>query len=355
VIARERRPLGVAMIGCGTIARYQHLPNLARLRGAQLVAVADADAGARRWAEARFRVRTCAGADEILAWPAVDAVVIAAPTAHHAEIATLAVAAGKPFYLEKPIAAGAGEAIRLLEAAAHANVPAAIGFHLRFQPLYTWAKQLQRRDALGELLAVRTLFAEPLDAASAAGWRSRRELGGGVLLDLGSHHVDLACWLLGDEIARVESASAEPPIGAPERVVARFVTRGGVGIESHFLYGAGPLDRLELVGRRATVAIDRHAGTLVVSGARRGRYGARRLRLTPPRDVVAMRLRRLLQPSWEPAFARALGAFVDAVRGRGGASSLASLADGAASLAVVLAAERAARDRCAVDVEPLGG
>lgn len=349
------RPLGVAVIGCGTIARYQHLPNLRRARNARLVAVADPDAGARRWAEQRCRVSTCANADELLAWPEVEAVVIAAPTALHAGIAERAAAAGKAFYLEKPIAAAAPEATRLLAAAARSGVVAATGFHLRFQPLFRRARELLRGGLLGELLAVRTLFAEPLDPAAAAGWRSRRESGGGVLLDLGSHHVDLVRWLLGDEIARVEHASAEPDGAGAARVEARFRTRGGIAVDSLLLYGAGPIDRLELVGRRASLAVDRHAGTLAVSTARRGRYGARRMRLAPAPGVVALRLRRLLQPSWEPAFARALAAFVAAARGRRGGSALAGLDDGAASLAAVLAAERAAIERRPVDVEPLGG
>jgi predicted dehydrogenase len=348
-----RAPLGVGVVGCGTIARFQHLPNLRRLRGARLAAIADPDPEARRRAERRHRVPAFATAEELLALPAVDAVVVATPTHLHAELGVRAAAAGKPFFLEKPIAASGEEAARLLAAARDAGVLAHVGYNLRFQPLYRRARALLRAGALGEPVALRALFAEPLADSPSAGWRARRESGGGVFLDLAAHHFDLARWLLDDELVRVESAVAD----AEERsATARLSTAAGVEVHVAALYGAGPVDRVELVGRRATLTIDRHVAGFFAVGPRRRRYGARRIRLAPSPAVVALRLRRLVQPSWEPSFAGALAAFVDAALGRpprADASAPASLTDGAASLAAVLAAERAAREARPTPVAPL--
>ncbi|HEX9800341.1 MAG TPA: Gfo/Idh/MocA family oxidoreductase [Thermoanaerobaculia bacterium] len=346
-------PLGVGVIGCGTIARYQHLPNLRRLRRARLAAVADPDGAAREWAGRRYGVPAFATAEELLAQPAVQAVVIATPTHLHAELAVRAAETGKPFFLEKPIAASGEEAARLLAAAGEAGVVAHVGYNLRFQPLYLRARELLRSGLLGEVLAVRALFAEPLADVVAASWRARRESGGGVFLDLAAHHFDLVRWLLADELVRVESAVTDVE---GRSATARLSTAGGVEVHVVSLYGAGPIDRVELVGRRATLTLDRHVARLDAVGPRRRRYGARRLRVAPSPALVALRLRRLLQPSWEPSFARALGAFVDAALGRpsaAGAPLPATLGDGAASLAAVLAAELAARRGVPTPVEPI--
>jgi predicted dehydrogenase len=339
-----RRPLGVAVIGCGAIAHGQHLPNLRRLRGARLVAIADPDAEARRRAGAGRGVRVFTDAAELLAWPEVEAVVIAAPTASHAELAGLALAAGRPIYLEKPIAAGADEAARLLAAARGAPAAVTVGFHLRFQPLYRQARAWIRSGRLGEVVALRGLFAEPLAGAAATGWRTRREAGGGVLLDLASHQLDLVRWLLDDELATVESARRD---GDGRLAALTLATRRGARFQGLFAYGAGPLERLEVVGDQATLAIDRHRGTATCAAPRRsGRYGSRRRFVAPTAATLALRLRRLLQPSWEPAFAAALAAWVETAREPvgepAGTPALATLADGAASLAAVLAVERAA-------------
>lgn len=349
----KRSPVGVGVIGCGTIARYQHLPNLERLPQARLVAAADPVEDVRRRVERRHRVPVFATAEELLEHRSVEALVIAAPTHLHAELAVRAAAAGKPFFLEKPIAASAEEAERLSAAARDAGLVAHVGYNLRFQPLYLRARRLLRSGMLGELVAVRTLFAEPLATAVAGGWRARRESGGGVFLDLASHHVDLVRWLVDEEIDRVASASD----GEEGLASARFSTRSGLDVHGLYLFGAGPIDRIELIGRDATLTLDRHSASLRGTAMRRGRYGARRLWIAPSRPLLGLRLRRLVQPSWEPSFARSLAAFVDAVAGRprpAGTPSPATLSDGAASLAAVLAAERAAREGRPQAVEPLG-
>lgn len=352
--ASARGSLGVGVVGCGVFAGSQHLPNLRRLAGARLVAVADADAELARRVARRYAARPLPDAAALAADAAVDAVLIASPTALHGEHARLALAAGKPVLLEKPIAADAASARALLAAAAAAGVAVHVGFQLRFQPLYRQARAWIRGGRLGEIVALRGLFAEPL-AAAATGWRARRDAGGGVLLDLASHQLDLVRWLLDDELATVESASCDADGRLATLTVA---TRRGVRFQGLFAYGAGPLERLEIVGRRATLAVDRHRGAATCAAPRiGGRYGARRRFVAPTAATLALRLRRLVQPSWEPAFAAALAAWVEAARGPARASrgvdELASLADGAASLAAVLAAERAAARGEPVEIAPV--
>jgi predicted dehydrogenase len=351
---------GIAVIGCGTIARYQHLPHLHRSRTARLVAAADPDAEVRRQVAQRYAIPVVAEAAELLARTDVDAVVIASPTFLHVEHALLATAAGKPFYLEKPLATTAEAARRLLAALAAArrpNLVAAVGFNYRLSPVFQEARRLVRAGALGELLAVQMLLCEPLDDAQTVPWRRRRDSGGGAGMDLASHHFDLLRWLLGFEVVAVVAATAADERIEQQTLAATVRLTNGVEAQCRALFGAGPRDRVELIGSRATLVVDRHRGEILRSGARPRKYGARMTRAGSLRALGLLRLRRLAQPSWEPSFARALAAFVKALRGDSTSAQvrdLARVADGAASLAVVLAAERAAATRMPVVVEPLG-
>jgi predicted dehydrogenase len=346
----SRRP-GIGVLGCGIIARGQHLRHLARGGAARLVAAADPAPAARSAAARSFGVPVVSDAEELVARPDVDALVIATPSALHAEHARLAIAHGKPFYLEKPLATTAVDARGVLADAAARGASAMLGFNYRRQPVLEELRRLHRAGATGELLAIRTLFVEPRPAIAESDWRARRASGGGVWLDLASHHVDLVRWLTGEEIVEVGAAAQASLAGEHDRASARFRLAGGVEVHALFAYGAGPLDRIELVGRRAVAVAERHAGELHLVSARERRYGARRRSSVSP-GMRLLGLGRRLSPSWEPSFSRALRAFAAAVVSRS-FDGLPGLADGAASLAAVLAAERAAESGSTVAVEPI--
>src|SRR4051812_22376762 len=185
-MSRSPPLLRVGLLGCGTIAYWAHLRSLQRLPGARLTAAADPDAKARDAAKRLANIPVHARADELLARPDIDVVVICVPTPLHAELAIAAAAAGKHFYLEKPIASAADEARRVVEAAGQAGVTAAIGFNRRLHPLYEQARELLWAGRIGRVRAVQTAFCEPTPVHAMPEWKRRRATGGGVLLDLAS-------------------------------------------------------------------------------------------------------------------------------------------------------------------------
>ena len=199
-------PLRVGVIGCGAIATVVHLRVLRRLRGVRVTALADPAPEAR--ARAGRLVRGAAlltGPDELLARDDVDAVVVAAPSGLHARLALATLRTGRHLYLEKPIATTLEDGCRVAAAARDAGVVAAIGFNWRFQPLVARARELLSAGVIGDVRAVSTVFCE---AGTVPGWKARRSEGGGVLLDLGSHHFDLIRWLLDARVERVEATLA---------------------------------------------------------------------------------------------------------------------------------------------------
>ena len=338
--------IGLGLVGCGGIAQAVHLPILRRLDGARLAAVSDPDPEARARAAAAG-VPVHAEAGELLARPDVDAVVVCAPTPTHATLAEAVAGAGRHLYLEKPIATSLADAQRAVEAVSRAGVTAVTGFNHRCHPLHEEARRLVRAGALGRVSGVQAYFGEP--AAALPAWKRDRATGGGVLLDLASHHVDTLRWLLEDEVAEV-AASVSSLESEADVAWLRLRTAGNVVAQLHCSLRSARGDRITIVGERGTLVLDRYAPwvELLVSRDPAVRAVRRRRRPSPLRPA-GWRLRRLVRPAHEPSYRRSLQAFVDLVSGR--PRQLATLDDGLRSLQVVLAAERSASDGRPVAVE----
>ena len=339
------------MLGCGTLACWAHLPILDRLPGARLVAAADPDPAARARAQRITKGAVHERADDAIGRDDVHAVIITAATPSHAALAVAAARAGKHVYIEKPLALDAGEARRVLDAVRRARVVGAVGFNFRAHPLHRRAAALVRAGRLGTVRAVQGAFCEPVAADRMPSWKRRRETGGGVLLDLASHHVDSLRWMLADEVIGVDEAR----IGSLEtdQDVARLTLslRSGCDVQAYCSFRTGSADYLELIGDRGTLRVDRYRSRLELRVARRFGYGMRTSWVRPDAALASLAMRRLARPSYEPSFRLSLAAFVE--RLRGGPGPLATLEDGARSLAVVLAAEQSARTGRRVPVESI--
>ena len=265
--------------------------------------------------------------------------LICAPTHLHAALALAAASAGKPFYLEKPIATSLDDARCVLAAATRTGLPAAMGFNRRYHPLFEQARALLADGAIGRVRGVQTSFCEPSPPDRMPAWKRRRATGGGVLLDLASHHIDQMRWMLSTEV-RVVSASLRSEVTEHDEARLALATDEGVAIQSFFSFRAGPADWLEFIGERGTLRVDRHTARLTLCRQRRRGYGARQVRVLPAPAVLRWLAERTWRPSADPSYRRALRAFIEQVRGL--PSRTASLTDGLRSLEAVVAAEDAA-------------
>jgi myo-inositol 2-dehydrogenase/D-chiro-inositol 1-dehydrogenase len=333
-------PIRFGVIGCGVIAYWAHLRELRHLKNAILVAAADPDAGARQRASQLAHVPVYEHSEELLQRDDIDAVVISAPTHLHAQLAVAAAKARKNLYLEKPIAATAQDAHCVIAAAQEAGVSAAIGFNRRVHPLFEQARALIAAGRIGRIRAVLSTFCEPASPDLMPVWKRQRPTGGGVLLDLASHHVDLVRWFLSCEATAVD-ARLSTEISEDDSAWLRLSMADGTEVSSFFSFRAGLADSLEFIGERGTLRVDRHRRSLSVRIGRRFGYGVKNHLSFPGREVLAYQMVRLLRPSYDPSYRRALAAFVELLHG--GERRLATLDDGLRSLLTVLAAEQSAR------------
>jgi UDP-N-acetylglucosamine 3-dehydrogenase len=206
-----RADVRIGIVGCGRAAGGLHLPALARVRGATVAALSDTDP--QRLAALASHCPDAAAYPDyrtLLDDGRVDLVAVCVPVTGHAEIADAALRAGKHLLVEKPLALELGECDRLVALARQAESSgqrSAVGFNLRSHRLANRARAIIRSGALGDIELVRTLWTADWSRATRPSWHASRRQGGGALLEIGTHQVDLWRWLLDSEVETVHADS----------------------------------------------------------------------------------------------------------------------------------------------------
>ncbi len=197
----------IAVVGTGAIAQLTHIPVLAKMRGAKLVALCDNDAAKARALADRFGVPDIfTDFEELLDSDELDAVVIATPNHLHEPHVLSALRKKLHVLCERPLSLSARGIERCLAAAEKSDRVLAVGHNHRFRTDVQALGQFIRNGELGQVTSIRagSLHVKK----NADGWRLRRaESGGGVFLEHGFPLMDLAMWLTGEpEPVRVVSS-----------------------------------------------------------------------------------------------------------------------------------------------------
>lgn len=192
--------IGFGLIGAGVIGGV-HAHNIAARDDARLRWVVDNDAARGGQIAGKHGARFSASVDEMLADPEVRIVVIASSTDVHEDHVLASVKAGKAILCEKPIANSLEGARACLDAARAAGTLAAVGFNRRFDPHH---REVYDRVRVGEIGEVETVHLVSRSAEAAPPAAAHRA--GGMLREKGTHHYDLACWMVGSEPVEVYAA-----------------------------------------------------------------------------------------------------------------------------------------------------
>jgi predicted dehydrogenase len=345
-LEHPRGAIPVGLIGGGWIAEIAHLPALEASSRARLTAIVEPDA--ERCALLTQLAPSCAfpTLDELLADPGVPAVIVAVPTPGHATVAQAAFEAGKHVYIEKPLAASVDQGRRVVEAWRAAGTVGVVGYNFRHSPIARAAARTLASGELGDLVAVQSRFLWAADRIE--GWRADPKRGGGCLLDLASHHIDLVTHLAGSPVATVRCTTGSRR--SPEDSARLHLTLAdGVDVQilASFVVGTAA-NRVDLFGTHGHLAVDLTAARPAPVLRPPGR-GARALRVK--RALAALHPAHLLRsPGHEPSFAASLDSFFEAIDGD--APSTSTPATGLTALDVVEAARASAlADGAPVPVE----
>ncbi len=192
-------------IGCGEVTEKKSGPAFGKIEGSEVVAVMSRDkAKAKSYAERHGIRKYYADAQALVSDSDVTAVYIATPPSSHATFAIMAMKAGKPAYIEKPLAASYEDCLRVNRISQLTGIPCFVAFYRRYLPYFEKVKQIVMSGDIGDVLTVQIRFAVPpreLDYRSGREmpWRLQPEVagGGGYFYDLASHQIDLLQYWFG--------------------------------------------------------------------------------------------------------------------------------------------------------------
>jgi myo-inositol 2-dehydrogenase / D-chiro-inositol 1-dehydrogenase len=267
--------IGIGIVGSGFVAEF-HALAFARLRNTSLRAVASPSPGHAERFAARHAI-PFADTDfrRLLERTDVDIVSIAAPNDLHRDVAVSAAAAGKHVICEKPLAHSLAAADEMISACDRAGVLLMYAEELCFVPKYARAKQLVDEGALGTVHFVR--HGEQHSGPHSDWFWDPERAGGGVLVDMGCHGVELIRWML-DKPA-VESVSAElstfvhgdRTVAEDHAVATIRFEDGRLGlVESSWAKPGGIDDRAELFGSTGVSYVDTARGSALLTYSESG-------------------------------------------------------------------------------------
>ena len=229
------KKIKVGIAGLGRLGRT-HAQNLAfSIPGAELVAACSVVAEELEYAKKELGVaNTYDDFGQMCCNPEIDAVAIVSPSAFHAEQIKAALKAGKHIFCEKPLAVSEEECIAIEEEVAkHPECIFMLGFMRRYDPSYAYAKKKIKEGAIGKPYLVKATGIDPDAAAEQLLSSGFIPNSGGIMLDMGSHDIDLMRWFLEDEVASIYAVGSvvkSPEFakqGDMETACATFTFRGG--------------------------------------------------------------------------------------------------------------------------------
>lgn len=191
-------------VGCGEVTEKKSGPAFSEVEGSSVVAVMSRDAKkAKSYAERHKVKKWYTDAQELINDPEVNAVYIATPPSSHTTFAIMAMKAGKPVYVEKPLAASYEDCVRINKVYEDTKVPCFVAYYRRELPYFKKVKDIINSGQLGKIINVQIRFAVPprdldYEKADKLPWRLQPDIaGGGYFYDLASHQLDLLQYFFG--------------------------------------------------------------------------------------------------------------------------------------------------------------
>ena len=194
------KKLKVAIIGCGGIAKGCHLPGYARMDNVELVAACDIIIERAQEVAEKYGIpQVFQDYNDVFEIPGLDAVDICTPNYLHSIIAVAALNKGLNVFCEKPDAVNTVEAEKMKAAAEKSGKVLMVMRNNRYMQVSSFAKKMVEEGKMGEIYAARCGWQRRRGIPGKGGWfTTKAQSGGGPLIDLGVHMIDLTMWLMGN-------------------------------------------------------------------------------------------------------------------------------------------------------------
>jgi predicted dehydrogenase len=192
------------MIGCGDVTEKKSAPSFNKIDGSSLAGVYSRSPDrARSYAKRHGVPRVFDSADEMVDDPGIDAVYVATPPSSHAGYSIRAMHAGKPVYVEKPMAATWEDCRKMNAVSDETGVPLFVAYYRRSMEYFLKVQELLEGGAIGKPVLCRSVLLSPPRPADFQRedlpWRVIPSIsGGGYFHDMGCHELDLFLYLFGE-------------------------------------------------------------------------------------------------------------------------------------------------------------
>lgn len=190
------------IIGCGDVTEVKSGPAFQKVDNSELVAVMRRDGQkAADYAKRHGVPKWYDNADNLIQDPDINAIYIATPPSTHAEYTIKSMKAGKPVYVEKPMAMNAAECKQMVNTSKETGMPLFVAYYRRALPMFVKLKGLIDMNAIGDVKMINLILhwpAKPEELDGSAGWRVDPSIsGGGHFHDLAAHQLDYLEYVFG--------------------------------------------------------------------------------------------------------------------------------------------------------------
>ena len=252
-------------IGCGEVTEKKSGPAFSEVEGSSVEAVMSRSAEkARSYAKRHGIPKWYTDPQELIDDPEVNAIYIATPPSSHATFAIMAMKAGKPVYVEKPLAASYDDCARINRVSEQTGVPCFVAYYRRYLPYFRKVKEIINNGVIGNVTNVQIRFSVPprdLDYKGSAHlpWRLQPDIaGGGYFYDLAPHQLDLIQDIFGIIVkAHGYCANRAHLYKAEDSISACFLFESGLpGSGSWCFVGhqSAKEDCIEVIGEKGTLS-----------------------------------------------------------------------------------------------------
>ena len=291
-------------IGCGDVVERKSGAAFSEVAGSDVVAVMSrSESRVRSFAERHGVKRWYTDAQKLIDDPEVNAVYVATPPSTHATFAIMAMRAGKPVYVEKPLASSYDDCIRINRVSEETGQPCFVAYYRRYLPYFQRVKQIVKDGTLGNIMNVQIRFTSnnqpstlnrwrgfaipdsqehinhqpsTLNPQNSLPWRLRPEIsGGGYFYDLAPHQLDLLQDIFGIIVkATGFCANRANRYPAEDNISACFLFESGVPASGSWCFtgdDSAKEDRIVIIGERGSLSFSVFQDNPIVLITRQGR------------------------------------------------------------------------------------
>lgn len=260
-LSHARHEIRWGILGCGEVTEVKSGPGFQKATGSSLLAVMRRNGDlAADYAKRHNVPRWYDKAEDLINDRDVDAVYVATPPAAHRELALLCAAAGKPCYVEKPMAMSHAQSLEIVAAFARAGVPLFSAYYRRAMPRFQKIRSLIKEGSIGTVRYTNIALHQPMGTEDAdpakRPWRLDPAIaGGGRFVDMASHQLDFLDYLFGPiQDISGHKACLSGSLDVEDTVSTNFRFASGVLGAGTWCFAAGDrLDRCEIVGSKGRI------------------------------------------------------------------------------------------------------